>query len=65
MPKGDVYEKLFCRRYKKVDEWIKIVSNLGFPIVVSLLLLLRIEHRLENLTKAIQELSQAIISFKG
>lgn len=48
-----------------MEEWIKVVSNLGFPVVVSLILLLRIEHRLENLTKAIQDLSQAIISIKG
>lgn len=45
--------------------WIQMISNLGFPIVVSLILLLRIEHKLEDLTKAIQDLSQAIISLKS
>ncbi|MCS7201801.1 MAG: YvrJ family protein [Dictyoglomus sp.] len=48
-----------------MDELVKIISNLGFPIVVSLILLLRIEYRLESLTRAIQDLSQAIISIKG
>ncbi|HOJ92761.1 MAG TPA: YvrJ family protein [Dictyoglomaceae bacterium] len=47
-----------------MEEWITLISNLGFPIVVSLILLVRIETRLENLTKAINELSQAIVSFK-
>lgn len=43
----------------------QLISNLGFPIVVSLILLIRIETRLENLTKAINELSQAILNLSG
>uniref|UniRef100_A0A7C3RV06 YvrJ family protein n=1 Tax=Dictyoglomus thermophilum TaxID=14 RepID=A0A7C3RV06_DICTH len=45
-----------------MEDIYQLISNLGFPIVVSLILLLRIETRLENLTKAINELSQAILS---
>jgi hypothetical protein len=45
-----------------LEDIYQLISNLGFPIVVSLILLLRIETRLENLTKAINELSQAILS---
>lgn len=43
----------------------QLISNLGFPIVVSLILLIRIENRLENLTKAINDLSQAILSLSN
>jgi len=57
---------IFIWRFDNMDtNLIQIISNLGFPIVVSLILLLRIEHKLEDLTKAIQDLSQAIISLKS
>lgn len=48
-----------------MTELAQLVSNLGFPIVVSLILLIRIENRLENLTKAINELSQAILNLSS
>lgn len=48
-----------------MNELAQLVSNLGFPIVVSLILLIRIETRLENLTKAINELSQAIFNLSS
>ena len=36
------------------------VANFGFPIMVSAYLLIRMETKMENLQKAIVELSQAI-----
>lgn len=36
------------------------VANLGFPIVVSIYLLVRIEGKLDALTGSIQQLTQAI-----
>lgn len=36
------------------------IGNLGFPIVVSIYLLVRIEGKLNDLTESINELSQAI-----
>ncbi|SHH42079.1 YvrJ family protein [Tepidibacter thalassicus] len=40
------------------------IANLGFPIAVSIYLLVRIEGKLSNLTTSINELSKAIISLK-
>lgn len=40
------------------------IANLGFPIVVSIYLLVRIEGKLDNLTQSINELSKAIASLK-
>lgn len=38
-----------------------IVANLGFPIAISLYLLVRIEGKLQGLTDSINELSSNII----
>lgn len=45
-----------------MDEIINIISNIGFPMAISLYLLIRIEGKLENLTLSINELSQTIKS---
>jgi len=47
-----------------MDQWLSIVSNLGFPIVVSVFLMVRIESRIEELSKSITELSQALATIK-
>jgi hypothetical protein len=47
-----------------MDQWLNIVSNLGFPIVVSVFLMVRIESRIEELSKSINELSKALASLK-
>ena len=39
-----------------------IVSNLGFPIAISLYLLVRIEGKLQGLTDSINELSKNILN---
>ncbi|MDI3312270.1 MAG: YvrJ family protein [Thermoanaerobacterium sp.] len=36
------------------------IANLGFPIVVSIYLLVRIEGKLDSLTNSINELAKAI-----
>lgn len=36
------------------------IANLGFPIVVSIYLLVRIEMKLDNLASSITELAKAI-----
>ena len=36
------------------------IGNLGFPIVVSMYLLIRVEAKIEDLTLSIQELSGVI-----
>jgi len=44
-----------------VEELAPMIANLGFPIVISLFLLIRIEGKLETLTLSIRELSRAIM----
>ena len=39
-----------------------IVANLGFPIAISLYLLVRIEGKLQGLTDSINELSKNIMN---
>ncbi|NLJ34250.1 MAG: YvrJ family protein [Firmicutes bacterium] len=41
------------------------VGNFGFPIVISVYLLVRIEGKLDKLTESIQELSQTLGAAKG
>ncbi len=43
-----------------MDEILQGVANFGFPIIVSAYLLIRMETKMENLQKAIVDLSQTI-----
>ncbi len=43
-----------------MDELAPIISNLGFPIVVSLYLLIRVERKLDELKACIKETSRNI-----
>ncbi|MCM3324807.1 YvrJ family protein [Cytobacillus kochii] len=36
--------------------WLTALSNFGFPIVIAFYLLIRIERKIDELTKAINEL---------
>ncbi|MBE3102026.1 MAG: YvrJ family protein [Firmicutes bacterium] len=47
-----------------MEQLFGMISNVGFPIAVSVYLLVRIENRMENLTKSIQTLAQAISEMK-
>lgn len=47
-----------------MEEIYTHVANLGFPIVISIYLLVRIEGKLNQLTESINELSKAIINVK-
>lgn len=44
------------------DQLIKLISDVGFPIAVSLYLLLRIEKKLDEITKALTSLDKTITS---
>lgn len=44
------------------EQLIKIVSDVGFPISVSLYLLLRIEKKLDEITKTLISLDKTISS---
>ena len=45
-----------------MQELLTPIANLGFPIVLSIYLLVRLESRMENLTLSLQELAQSINS---
>lgn len=47
-----------------MEEIYSHIANLGFPIAVSIYLLVRIEGKLNNLTESINELSNAISRLK-
>lgn len=41
-----------------------LITNMGFPIALSMYLLVRIEGKLSNLTDSINELSKNILNIK-
>ena len=41
-----------------------IIANLGFPIAISMYLLIRIEGKIQSLTDSINELSKNILNLK-
>ncbi len=45
-------------------EWISLLADVGFPVVVTLYLLIRIEGKLESLSLSIAELTKTIIHLK-
>lgn len=40
--------------------WVENISNLGFPIIITIFLLVRLEKKLEMLTNSIIELNKNI-----
>lgn len=44
-----------------MDEMLKMIGNVGFPIAVAAFLLVRVEQRMDDLTAAITELREAIL----
>jgi hypothetical protein len=45
-----------------MEDLVGIIGNVGFPIAVSAYLLIRIEGRLQDLSQAILDLREAIIT---
>jgi HAMP domain-containing protein len=43
-----------------MDQLFSVIANVGFPIAVSVYLLVRVENRLETLSQAIHELANAV-----
>lgn len=44
-----------------MEEMLKVIGNVGFPIAVAAFLLIRVEKRMDELTSAIGELREAIL----
>ena len=47
------------------DAFVKLVNTVGFPIGVSIFLLVRFEKKIEDLNKSISELTVAISTVIG
>lgn len=47
-----------------MEEILTGIANYGFPIMVAIYLLCRMEGKMENLTKSIQELTNKISKIK-
>ncbi len=45
-----------------MEQIYSVIANVGFPIAISMYLLIRIENRLGELTKSIHELNASIQS---
>lgn len=50
---------------KKVEEWISMIGNVGFPIVVTLYLLHRIENKLDGVIVAIEKLPRQMKGYEA
>ncbi|MCX7795043.1 MAG: YvrJ family protein [bacterium] len=48
-----------------MEDLFRAIANWGFPIVVSVYLLVRIEAKLESLESAIKDLSMTIARING
>lgn len=48
-----------------MDDLLNLIANVGFPIAVAAYLLIRIENKLSDLTRAISELRECIITLPG
>lgn len=46
-----------------MSELVDLAANVGFPMAVAAYLLIRIEGQLRQLTEAVQDLRQAVLSF--
>lgn len=46
-----------------MDVWISLLKDLGFPIVVTFYLLMRIEAKLEQLAATIVQLDQTLLQW--
>ena len=48
-----------------MEEWISMIGNVGFPIVVTLYLLQRIESKLDSVIVAIEKLPQQMTRYEA
>lgn len=48
-----------------MEEWISVIGNVGFPIVVTLYLLHRIESKLDSVIVAIEKLPKQMHRYES
>ena len=47
-----------------VQGWVSLLGNFGFPVVISIYLLVRFERKIETLENTIQSLTEVIRAIK-
>ena len=50
------------KKSTEMEELLKAISNYGFPVVMSLYLMIRVEGKIETLTESIRLLTNDLIS---
>lgn len=55
---------LFYKEDRKVETWLSLISDVGFPAIITLYLLHRIEKKLDKLNDSITELPQKMREFE-
>lgn len=51
---------LHRKKVKQMNELLEGIGNFGFPIILSMYLLVRIEGKMEQLTQSIQKLTHVL-----
>jgi len=49
-----------CRRWKKMNEVVSLIGNVGFPMAITLYVLTRLESKMEKLSESMNKLANAI-----
>lgn len=52
--------QMACRKEEKSMDWMALLTEIGFPVLVTFYLLTRIESKLEQLSLSIQTLSNKV-----
>ncbi len=59
-PSENAFLYIFEREVIKIEQWLNLIGNFGFPIVVTFYLLLRFEKKIDHLTEAINKIATSI-----
>ncbi|MFI8658235.1 hypothetical protein COK01_08375 [Priestia megaterium] len=60
VPLENTFLYIFEKEVIKIEQWINLIGNFGFPIVVTFYLLLRFEKKIDHLTEAINKIATSI-----
>lgn len=64
MGTGPLASAVVKKEVTPMQELFAPIANLGFPIVLSIYLLVRLENRMENLSASLHELAKSIENMK-
>ncbi|MBU8590191.1 YvrJ family protein [Priestia megaterium] len=60
VPLENTFLCIFKKEVIKIEQWLNLIGNFGFPIVVTFYLLLRFEKKIDHLTEAINKIATSI-----